>query len=106
MVGLGTLPGGSRNSTARGVSADGSIIVGQCYGEAGFEAFIWDAAIGMRSVRQVLVSQFDLGANLAGWKLRCGNCGFGGRLGRRRLWHEPRRQPRGLDRATWQTVID
>ena len=70
MVGLGTLPGGSRNSRARGVSADGSVIVGQCYGEAGFEAFVWDATSGMRSVRQVLVSQFDLGANLRGWKLR------------------------------------
>ena len=70
MIGLGTLPGGSRNSRARGVSADGSVIVGQCYGEAGFEAFIWDATNGMRSVRQVLVSQFGLGANLRGWKLR------------------------------------
>ena len=70
MIGLGTLPDGSRNSSAFGVSADGSIIVGQCYGEGGFEAFIWDAAHGMRSLRQVLVSQFDLGANLTGWKLQ------------------------------------
>ena len=70
MIGLGTLPDGSRNSSARGVSADGSVIVGQCNGEAGFEAFIWDVTHGMRSVRQVLVSQFGLGANLRGWKLR------------------------------------
>jgi probable HAF family extracellular repeat protein len=70
MVGLGTLPGGSRNSSAHGVSADGSVIVGQCYGEAGFEAFVWDATNGMRSVRQLLVSQFGLGACLRGWKLR------------------------------------
>jgi hypothetical protein len=27
----------------------------------------------MRSLRQVLVSQFDLGANLAGWKLQSAN---------------------------------
>ena len=73
MIGLGTLPDGSRNSRACGVSADGSIIVGQCYGEGGFEAFIWDAAHGMRSLRQVLVSQFDLGASLAGWKLQSAN---------------------------------
>jgi probable HAF family extracellular repeat protein len=73
MIGLGTLPNGSRNSRARGVSADGSIIVGQCYGEGGFEAFIWDAAHGMRSLRQVLVSQFDLANSLAGWKLKSAN---------------------------------
>ena len=73
MIGLGTLPDGSRNSRACGVSADGAIIVGQCSGEGGFEAFIWDAAHGMRSLRQVLVSQFDLGANLAGWKLQSAN---------------------------------
>jgi probable HAF family extracellular repeat protein len=73
MIGLGTLPDGRRNSRALGVSADGSIIVGQSYGEGGFEAFIWDAAHGMRSLRQVLVSQFDLGANLAGWKLQSAN---------------------------------
>jgi probable HAF family extracellular repeat protein len=73
MIGLGTLPDGSRNSIAGGVSADGSIIVGQCYGEDGLEAFIWDAAHGMRSLRQVLVSQFDLGGSLAGWKLKSAN---------------------------------
>jgi probable HAF family extracellular repeat protein len=73
MMGLGTLPGGSPNSRACGVSADGSIIVGQCYGEGGFEAFIWDAAHGMRSLRQVLASRFDVGANLAGWKLQAAN---------------------------------
>jgi probable HAF family extracellular repeat protein len=70
MVGLGTLPDGSSNSKASGVSADGSVIVGQCYGQAGFEAFVWDAAHGMRGVREVLVSQFGLGASLRGWKLR------------------------------------
>ena len=98
MVGLGTLPGGSRNSSARGVSADGSVIVGQCDGEAGFEAFVWDATHGMRSVRQLLVSQFGLGANLRGWKLRGATAvsadgsvvvGYG---------MNPRRQPRGLVR--------
>jgi probable HAF family extracellular repeat protein len=73
MIGLGTLPNGSRNSRACGVSADGSIIVGRCYGEGGFEAFIWDAAHGMRNLREVLVSQFDLADSLAGWKLKSAN---------------------------------
>jgi probable HAF family extracellular repeat protein len=70
MVELGTLPGGSCISNASAVSADGSVIVGEAYGEAGLEAFIWEANHGMRSVRQVLVSQFGLGARLRGWKLR------------------------------------
>jgi probable HAF family extracellular repeat protein len=73
MIGLGALPDGSRNSRAFGVSADGSIIVGQCCGDGGFEAFIWDAAHGMRSLRQVLASKFDLGASLADWKLQSAN---------------------------------
>jgi probable HAF family extracellular repeat protein len=73
MIGLGTLPNGSRNSIAGAVSADGSIIVGQCYGEDGLEAFIWDAAHRMRSLRQVLIGKFDLGDSLAGWKLKTAN---------------------------------
>jgi probable HAF family extracellular repeat protein len=73
MIALGALPNGIRNSRACGVSADGSIIVGQCYGESGFEAFVWDAVHGMRSLRQILASQFDLGANLEGWKLQSAN---------------------------------
>jgi probable HAF family extracellular repeat protein len=73
MIGLGALPEGSCNSSAYGVSADGSIIVGQCYSDGRLEAFIWDAAHGMRSLRQALESQFDLGASLAGWKLQSAN---------------------------------
>jgi hypothetical protein len=33
------------------------------------EAFVWDAARGMRSIRDVLVNEFGLGASLAGWQL-------------------------------------
>lgn len=69
MVSLGTLPGGSRNSRALGVSADGSLIVGQAHGELGLEAFVWDTAQGMRSLRQVLMREFDLDASLSRWKL-------------------------------------
>jgi probable HAF family extracellular repeat protein len=69
MVGLGALPGGGRDSRAFGVSADGSIIVGQSQGESGLEAIIWDATHGMRSVRQLLLSATDSNASLRGWKL-------------------------------------
>jgi probable HAF family extracellular repeat protein len=69
MVGLGALPGGSRASRAFAVSGNGSIIVGQSHGESGLEAFIWDAAHGMRSLRRLLSDETDAGATLRGWKL-------------------------------------
>jgi probable HAF family extracellular repeat protein len=50
MVGLGDLPGGSHLSAAYGVSADGSVIVGQSsQGEinGGWGAFRWTSAEGM-----------------------------------------------------------
>lgn len=69
MVGLGALPGDGA-SCAFGTSADGSIIVGFCGGKSGFEAFIWDAAHGMRSIRELLVNQSEPRTSLPGWKLR------------------------------------
>jgi probable HAF family extracellular repeat protein len=69
MVDLGALPGSAR-SCAFGVSADGSIIVGQSSSDNGPEAFIWDAAHGMRSLRQRLISEAKLNASLRNWKLR------------------------------------
>lgn len=70
MVGLGDLPGGVRASYAHDISADGSIIVG--YGESanGQEAFVWDAANGMRSVSDLLTG---LGVDLTGWTLTSAN---------------------------------
>lgn len=74
MVSLGILPSFSA-SVAHEVSADGSIVVGH----SGFdrlnprEAFLWDATHGMRSLRNVLVSDFGLGASLAGWTLTSAN---------------------------------
>ncbi len=65
--GLGDLPGGSFRSEANGVSADGSTVVGQSNSASGYEAFIWDQGNGMRSLRDVLVSDLDL--NLTGWTL-------------------------------------
>jgi probable HAF family extracellular repeat protein len=67
MVGLGDLPGGDYISGATAVSADGAVIVGFSYTEIGSEAFIWDAAHGMRNLRQLLVNELALG--LSGWSL-------------------------------------
>lgn len=63
MVGLGFIPGGSLQSMARDVSADGSIIVG----DSGGDTFIWDKDNGMRSLKSVLEGQHGL--DLTGWEL-------------------------------------
>ena len=47
MVALGDLPGGTFNSRALGASADGSVIVGAGWSDAGPEAFRWTVATGM-----------------------------------------------------------
>jgi probable HAF family extracellular repeat protein len=73
MVGLGDLPGGIFSSTAVGIAADGSVIVGQGNSVVGTEAFLWDTTHGMRSLRDVFVSDFGLGASLAGWTLTSAN---------------------------------
>ena len=46
MVGLGSLPGGS-GSVARGVSADGVVVVGTSGSDLGDQAFRWTEADGM-----------------------------------------------------------
>jgi probable HAF family extracellular repeat protein len=56
---------GDANEVAEDVSGDGRIVVGN----AGNNAFIWDAVNGMRSLKDVLVSQYGLGAELAGLRL-------------------------------------
>jgi probable HAF family extracellular repeat protein len=54
-------------------SSDGSVVVGMqnlALGNGFFgRAFIWDAQHGTRIVRDVLVNEFGLGAELAGWEL-------------------------------------
>jgi len=67
MVGLGDLPGGNPDSFARGVSGDGSVVVGQSNSTGGYEAFIWDEVHGMRSLADVLSS--DYGVDLTYWDL-------------------------------------
>ena len=69
MVGLGDLPGGPVSSQAYDASQDGSVIVGRgrTAFAGGHEAFIWDAAHGMRSLQEFLAA--DLGLDLTGWHL-------------------------------------
>ena len=71
MVGLGELPGGIFYSEADGISPDGSIIVGGSGTANGAEAFIWDAANGMRRLADHLAEK---GAYVPpGWTLRYAN---------------------------------
>ena len=74
MVGLGDLPGGEFYSVARGVSYDGSIVVGRGRidpqdGQTR-RAFIWDADHGMRDFQQLLIDEHGLADELDGWSLR------------------------------------
>lgn len=72
MVGLGHLSGETTDSRARGVSGDGSIVVGVAnHGQSSelLDAFIWDAANGMRNLQSVLIAEYGLGDALAGWTL-------------------------------------
>ena len=64
---LGDLPGGLFSAAARAASGDGSIIVGVGNTTQGFDAFIWDAANGMRRLEDALSD--DYGVDLAGWNL-------------------------------------
>jgi probable HAF family extracellular repeat protein len=71
MQGLGDLPGGTFYSVATALSDDGSLVggystTGTTVG-TGYEAFVWDAAHGMRNARVVLTN--DYGLNLTGWTL-------------------------------------
>lgn len=77
MIGLGNIPGGTFTGWANAVSADGSIIVGASNSQTGTgngqdsNAFIWDAADGVRRLQDVLVNEYGL--NLSGWTLRDAN---------------------------------
>lgn len=68
MTALGDLPGGDYFSSARAVSADGTIVVGNSSSSPGSSTtFIWDSVNGMRDLRDVLVAS---GADLSGWQLQ------------------------------------
>jgi probable HAF family extracellular repeat protein len=66
---LGTLPGASfPTSNALAVSANGAIVVGTANDENSDDsAFLWDAAGGMRKLRDELVEEYGLA--LDGWQL-------------------------------------
>lgn len=49
-VGLGDLPGGSFFSSARAVSGDGQVVVGESASASGTEAFRWTASGGMQAL--------------------------------------------------------
>jgi probable HAF family extracellular repeat protein len=70
MVGLGDLAGDGVFSSAYGVSADGSIIIGSGRTAAGERAFIWDDDNKMRDLQSVLVSEYGLGNALTNWTLQ------------------------------------
>jgi probable HAF family extracellular repeat protein len=65
MVGLGQLAG-SFESYAESVSADGSVVSGRSRTSAGYVAFVWDEAHGIRSLKQALA---DAGISTTGWRL-------------------------------------
>ncbi len=67
VTGLGDLPGGGAGSAAHAVSGDGTRIVGTSLGPSGSEAFLWEAASGMRPLAEVLA--LDYGIDLTGWTL-------------------------------------
>ena len=68
-VSLGDLPGGINQSVAFGVSADGSVVVGNGEDEEGRNAFIWTEAGGIRSIKDVLANDFGLGSDVNGWNI-------------------------------------
>lgn len=67
-VHLGRLEG-ARSSEGTGVSADETMVVGQCIIQGGNEAFFWTKANGIRRLYEVLSNDYDLGPALAGWRL-------------------------------------
>jgi probable HAF family extracellular repeat protein len=66
MVALGDLTGGSFMSEALATDETGDVIVGVSSSDVGNEAFIWDAANGMRPLKAVLEAA---GLDLSDWNL-------------------------------------
>lgn len=56
--------GPARADIASDVSADGRVIIGSGIGQ---DAFIWDPDNGLRDLHRVLVDQYGLGVQMAGW---------------------------------------
>lgn len=64
------MPGGAVPTSANGLSADGSIVVGGARGGSDIGAYIWDSTHGARNLKQVLIDEYGLGASVAGWDMR------------------------------------
>jgi uncharacterized membrane protein len=64
---LGDLPGGSFQSDALGVSADGSVVVGFSDSSSGIEAMRWTSGGGMESLHDILIAGGATG--VTGWTL-------------------------------------
>jgi len=67
LVSLGSLPGGSSFAFAEAVSFDGSVVLGMSDTNDGVRAFIWDECHGMRDLKDVLTTRYNI--DLAGWTL-------------------------------------
>jgi len=59
---------GTGSSYAADVSNDGSIVVGYGFSAGGQEAYIWDSANGIRSLKEVLTSDYGI-SGLDSWHL-------------------------------------
>jgi probable HAF family extracellular repeat protein len=70
MVSIGGHLPGMNTTHPMDLTADGSTIVGVSYSDISyqFNAFIWDAAHGIRNLQSVLQSEYGL--NLTGWNLQ------------------------------------
>ena len=66
-VDLGDLPGGDVRGSARGISPDGSVVVGAGYTDEGSRATIWDEEHGLRDLNEVLREAPDV--DLGEWEL-------------------------------------
>ncbi len=68
-LGIESLGGPGTSSSANSCSSDGSVIVGRYSGTFSDDAFVWDEAHGMRSLRWVLSNDYLLSASLVNWSL-------------------------------------
>jgi probable HAF family extracellular repeat protein len=68
MLGIGRLPG-AFDSFPTSMSAAGDVIVGTSEQPVGQRAFFWDTAHGIRDLRQVLIDDYGLADQVAGWQL-------------------------------------
>lgn len=62
-TGLGDLPGGLDRSEVRAISADGRVVVGTSYSNAGAQAFRWTRSDGMEVLSQTPCHAFDVSAD-------------------------------------------